>query len=55
MAMAKDKCSDTYLWGTEMWHKRLINYDEKPSGLVARLFGMSSSYTGNSSKRNITV
>lgn len=36
MAMAKEKSSGKYLWGTEMWHKRLMNFNEKP-GLVARL------------------
>lgn len=37
MAMAKDKTNGQYFWGTEMWHERILNYDEKP-GFVARLF-----------------
>lgn len=41
MAMAKEKGSGEYLWATEMWHKRLLNYEEKP-GRVARLFSPRS-------------
>ena len=37
MAMAKDKDSGEYLWATEMWSQRLLNYDEK-HGFLARLF-----------------
>lgn len=37
MAMAKDKDSGKYLWATEMWSQRLLNYDEK-HGFLARLF-----------------
>jgi len=37
MALAKHKQSGFFLWGTEMWHSRLLNYDEKPSAL-ARIF-----------------
>jgi len=37
MAMAKDKDSGEYLWATEMWNQRLLNYDEK-HGFLARLF-----------------
>ena len=36
MAMAKDKDTGCYLWATEMWHKKLLDYDTKP-GIVARL------------------
>jgi len=32
MSMAKDRSSGSYLWATELWHKRLLNYHEKPSG-----------------------
>jgi hypothetical protein len=37
MSMAKEKDSAEYFWATEMWHQRLLNYDEKP-GPLARLF-----------------
>ena len=36
MAMAKDKDTGNYLWATEMWHKKLLDYETKP-GVVARL------------------
>ena len=39
--MAKIKCDESedtqdtqYLWATEMWHKRLLNYDERPSRIA---------------------
>lgn len=38
LAMAKDKSSGEYLWATEMWHKRLLNYEETP-GRLARWIG----------------
>ena len=38
LSMAKIKCDESedtqYLWATEMWHKRLLNYDERPSKLA---------------------
>ena len=37
MSMAKEKDNGEYFWATEMWHRRLLNYDEKP-GPLARLF-----------------
>jgi hypothetical protein len=37
MAMAKEKETGIYMWATEMWHKRLLEFDRKP-GIVARLF-----------------
>ena len=37
MSMAKEKDNGEYFWATEMWHQRLLNYDEKP-GPLARLF-----------------
>lgn len=37
MSMAREKNSGEYLWATEMWHKRLLNYEEYP-GRLARLF-----------------
>lgn len=40
MSMAKEKDSNEYLWATEMWHKRLLNYDESP-GRLARFFAFS--------------
>lgn len=42
MSMAKEKTSGEYLWATEMWHKRLLNFDECP-GRLARLFSGSES------------
>ena len=30
LSMAKDKSSGEYLWATEIWHKRLLNYQETP-------------------------
>lgn len=37
MSMAKEKDSQAYLWATELWHKRLLNFDESP-GRMARFF-----------------
>ena len=37
MSMAKEKDNGEYFWATEMWHQRLLNYDEKP-GPLARFF-----------------
>ena len=38
LSMAKIKCDESedtqYLWATEMWHKRLLNYDERPSRIA---------------------
>jgi len=38
LSMAKIKCDESedtqYLWATEMWHKRLLNYDERPSKMA---------------------
>jgi len=45
MAMAKEKKSGEYLWATEMWHKRILNFDQKP-GLVGRFFASRSKKTG---------
>jgi len=38
LSMAKDKSSGEYLWATEIWHKRLLNYEETP-GRLARWIG----------------
>ena len=40
MAMAKEKESGEFLWGTEVWHARLLEYDVK-DGLLKRMFGTS--------------
>lgn len=40
MSMAKEKDSQEYLWATEMWHKRLLDFDESP-GRLARFFSSS--------------
>lgn len=40
MAMAKMKKSGEYLWATETWHKRLLEYDVK-EGLLKKMFGGS--------------
>ncbi|KAL7550597.1 hypothetical protein ACHAWF_013818 [Thalassiosira exigua] len=45
MSMAKEKDSQEYLWATEMWHRRLLNYDESP-GRLARLFTGSGEKEG---------
>jgi len=37
MAMAKEKESGKYLWGTEVWHARLLDYDCK-QGILKRMF-----------------
>jgi len=37
MAMLKDSSSDENIIATEIWHKRLLDYDQKP-GLLARIF-----------------
>ena len=42
MSMAKEKSSGHYLWATEMWHKRLLNYYECP-GRLAQLFSRPES------------
>ena len=40
MAMAKEKESGEFLWGTEVWHARLLQYDVK-EGLLKRMFKTS--------------
>jgi hypothetical protein len=42
MSMARDKNSGQYLWATELWHKRLLDFDETP-GRLARFFSGSES------------
>ena len=42
MSMAREKDSQEYLWATEMWHKRLLDYDVSP-GRLARFFSSSKS------------
>jgi len=37
MAMLKDSSDETYILATELWHKRLLDFNQKP-GLFARLF-----------------
>lgn len=37
MAMLKDKTTDEFILATEMWHRQLLEFDEKPGG-IARLF-----------------
>jgi len=37
MAMLKDTSADENIIATEIWHKRLLDYDQKP-GLLARIF-----------------
>eukprot|EP00986_Skeletonema_menzelii_P020590 scaffold31714_cov148-Skeletonema_menzelii.AAC.4 len=34
LSMAKDKSKGEYLWATEIWHKRLLNYEETPGRLA---------------------
>lgn len=34
MARIKEKDCQDYLWATEMWHERLLNYDESPGRLT---------------------
>lgn len=42
MSMAREKDCQEYLWATEMWHKRLLDYDVSP-GRLARFFSSSKS------------
>ena len=41
MSMAKEKGAQEYLWATEMWHQRLLNYEEQPKG-ISRFFSGKS-------------
>ncbi|KAL7541351.1 hypothetical protein ACHAXR_010849 [Thalassiosira sp. AJA248-18] len=41
MSMAREKDGQEYLWATEMWHKKLLNFDESP-GRLARFFSSKS-------------
>ncbi len=50
MAMAKDKDSGEYLWGTEVWHSRLLEYESK-DGLFKRLFSNSNMSNKSKSKK----
>lgn len=43
MSMAKDKRTGEYFWATEIWHKRLRKFDERPGGLHRFLSGSSLS------------
>ncbi|KAL7515414.1 hypothetical protein ACHAXN_013103 [Cyclotella atomus] len=43
MSMAKDKRTGEYFWATEIWHKRLLKFDERPGGLHRFLSGSSLS------------
>lgn len=40
MSLAKDKNSGEFLWATEIWHKRLLNYDVSPVGGLTRFFSI---------------
>ena len=42
MSMARIKEKD-YLWATEMWHERLLNYDESPGRLTRWLTAKTES------------
>ena len=59
LSMAKIKCDESevtqdtqYLWATEMWHKRLLNYDERSSSRIAKWL---SSSTADETGRDTTV
>ena len=41
MSLAKDKNSGEFLWATEIWHKRLLDYNVTPGGLT-RFFSLGS-------------
>jgi uncharacterized membrane protein len=43
MSMAMEKSSGKYLWATEIWHRRLLIYDEKPGRLSQMFFGRGGS------------
>ncbi len=44
MAMAKEKESDEYLWGTEVWHKGLLKKETtKKKGVLSKMFSTSKS------------
>jgi hypothetical protein len=49
MAMAKKKDSGEFLWGTEVWHARLLEYESK-DGLLKRFFSNGNSDSTNKSK-----
>ncbi|KAL3781224.1 hypothetical protein HJC23_003541 [Cyclotella cryptica] len=49
MSMAREKCSGEYLWATEIWHKRLLNYDVSPGRLSRFFSGTSNSQLEDSS------
>ena len=42
LAMAKEKGTGEYFWGTEVWHSRLLDYDTKQS-MIKRFFASSKS------------
>lgn len=50
MSMAKDMRTGKYLWATEIWHKRLLNYNERPGGLSRFFSGGSSSFETDDSE-----
>ena len=43
LSMAKDKNNGEFLWATEIWHKRLLNYDEEsPGGRLSRFLSFNA-------------
>lgn len=48
MAMAKEKESGEFLWATEVWHSRLLDFESKEgtsNGIFKRMFGASTKKT----------
>lgn len=55
MSMAKDKRTGEYMWATEIWHKRLLNYDERPQGLSRFFSGSESSIDNDDANTTLTA
>lgn len=55
MSMARDKDSQEYLWATEMWHKRLLDYDEGPGRLASFFSGRKGGTESMSETERETV
>jgi hypothetical protein len=51
MAMAKEKDSGDYLFATEMWHHRLLQFEVK-EGILKKLFGSSNRIKDVNQKEN---
>jgi len=49
ISVAKDKSTGEFFWATEVWHRRLLNFEDKPQNGVSRFFAFGR----NSSKATV--